>query len=246
MKIFSIILVSAVVALTSGCSVLAPKQVEFFQDKVERFPEAKASEKETQRQAAALAAARADLVVRAAISNDAPAAVLDPARDVAVLTESVSMSLGPPVKPSSLSAASLAVRLNSATAALNKRVEGFKQDNNENAGKKIEGTGIFQVGYFSMWLWIIGILFVLWCALKVYGLINPVVGLGTNIVGRVSSSVLRKSVAEISEGGEWFKEYLKESGIADDTKKLVLDLFVRAHQEAQSRDTQTLVERLTN
>jgi hypothetical protein len=237
-------LVFPVVAMLSGCALL-PKQVEFFQDKVEQFPEARAREQETQRKAAALAARRAEDTLLAAVSNQAPAAVLVPARDVAALTEAVTTSLGPPSSPWTGSATNLATKLDSATAALNSRVDAFKRDNNANAGKKIEGTGFFQIGFFSLWALVLGGLALVWGAFKVWGMFNPVVGMGTNIVGRVSTTVLKKGVSELAEGGEWFKEYLAESSLAEDVKKVVRDLFSRAHVEAQSRDTQTLVTRLT-
>lgn len=237
--------VAVALVFTSGCSVLLPKKVEFFQDKVATFPEAKLSEKETQRQAAAMAAVKAEQVLLAAVSNHVPESVVSPAKDVAVLTEAVALSVGPPAKPWGGTATNLAAKLDSSVASLNRRVDSFKADNNSNAGKKIEGTGVFQVGYFSMLAVLLGGLALLWVGLKLYGLVNPVVGLGTNVVGRVASTALNKAVAEVTEGGEWFKEYLAESDLDDQIKSKVKELFSRAHVEAQSRDTQALVERLT-
>lgn len=237
----------AAALLLCGCSILAPKRVEFFQDKVQAFPEATAKENELQRQVAFRTKEKAEETLEAAIRTDAAIEVVVPAKETAVLADAVSDSLGPPLKPAKPSQPSdeLAVELRSAIAKLNARIDKFQERNDENAGKKIEGTGTFSIGYFSMWLWILAGVAVLWFGLKMYGMVNPVVGLGTNIVGRVSSGLLKKSVAEVTEGGEWFKEYLKESKVTEDVQKMVLDLFNRAQVEAQSRDTQTLIAQLT-
>ena len=229
----------------AGCGILAPKNVELFQSKVKAVPEFKASERETQRETAALAHEKAQETLVAAVAEGSSEAITAPASDAVSLTKSVSVSLGPPLSPTILPAEAQAKKLDSAVASLNKRLDDFKQRNNEFAGKKIEGTGVFQIGYFSMWLWIIIALAVIWGALKIYGLVNPVVGIGVNTVGRVTSTVLKKGVSEIVQGGEWFKEYLSEQKSDLLSKREVLDLFQRAQVEAQSRDVQTLVENLT-
>lgn len=237
----------AINLMLSGCSFLLPKKVEFFQDKVKAFPEAKAGEREVQRQAAFRAEEKAKETLSAALATDADVTVVKPAAETVDLTDAVSTSLGPPNKPASKSQSSesLARELRSSVAALNKRIDSFKTDNNENAGKKIEGTGFFQIGYFSMWAIAIGGLVLLWVALKVYGMVNPVVGLGVNTVGRVSSTFLRRGVTELSEGGEAFKQYLASSGLEEAVQDKVRDLFSRAHKEAQSRDTQDIVAKIT-
>jgi hypothetical protein len=243
-NIVHILLLAATLAF-SGCGVLMPKNVELFQDKVRAVPEAKESERETQRQAAALAAIRAQDTLVAAVAECSSTNVTTPAEDTAVLTKAVSLSVGPPLRPSSATAPDLAQKLETSVAALNRRLDDFKKENNENAGKKIEGTGLFQVRYFTMWAGIMAFGAVVWFALKVYGMVNPIVGLGTNVFGRVSSTLLKRGVTELSEGGEWFKEYLKEEKSDLLSKSEVLELFRRAHVEAQSRDVQTLIEKLT-
>lgn len=248
MKRFLLCLMAvAIVVLFSGCGTLLPKRVEFFQDKVAKFPEQKASEKEVQRQAAQRAHEKANETVNAAVAAQADLSVIRPAVETEVLTDAVSDSLGSPLHPANPEKTSekLATELRTSVAKLNARIDNFKADNNENAGKKIENTGVFKVGYFSMWAIILGGLLLLWGALKIYGMINPVVGIGTNVVGRVSSTVLKKGLSEITEGGEWFKNYLKESNLTADAKQAVLEIFRRSQIEAQSRDTQKLISRLT-
>lgn len=241
MKLAIVILLASFV---SGCGVLLPKKVEFFQDKVERVPELKSSERETQRQAAALAARRAEDTLIAAVSNDLPDVII-PAKDTALLTEAVSLSLGPPSKPWNDESPKLALKLERSVAALNERLDTFKRENNENAGKKIEGTGVFKIGYFTMWACILGGLFLIWTALKLYGMVNPVVGLGTNVVGRVSSSVLRTGLTQISKAGEEFKAYLDESDLDDKAKETVKKLFRQAHMESQDEKVQEVIKSLT-
>lgn len=233
--------------MLSGCSFLLPKKVEFFQDKVKAFPEAKAGEREIQRQTAFRAEEKAKETLSAALATDADATVVKPATETVDLTDAVSTSLGPPSSPAreSKSSEALAADLREAVAALNKRVESFKADNNENAGKKIEGTGFFQIGYFSMWLLIFGGLVIVWFGLKVYGMVNPVVGLGVNTVGRVGSTILRRGLSEIAEGGEAFKAYVESHTQAALTKDEIKDLFLRAQKENQSRDVQEIVAKLT-
>lgn len=244
-KAFKLISMVLVGASLSGCGILLPKNVEFFQDKVKAFPEIKASEKEIQRQAAARASIAATQTLMAALHENSSPSVVAPATDTAVLTKAVSVSVGTPLSPSTLPAEDLAVKLDTAGAKLAARVDSFKKDNNENAGKKIEGSGFFQIGYFSMWAIILAGLAVVWVALKIYGTINPVVGLGLNTAGRVSAGVLRKGFTELSEGGEWFKDEIAKSHLTDEIKAFVTKTFIDNHMAAQSRDTQTLVEKLT-
>lgn len=231
--------------MLSGCGVLLPKRVEFFQDKVQTFPEARESEKETQRQAARLAEVKATETLTAALTTAADPTVIAPATDTALLTGAVSDSLGPPATPATKPAKQVALDLNKATAKQNSRVEDFKKDNNENAGKKIEGTGLFSIGYFTMWGGILAAGAIIWFGLKIYGTVNPIVGIGTNVVGRVSSAMLKKGLTEITEGGEWFKEAISEAKQETFSKDEVKALFQRWHAEAQSRDTQKLIEQLT-
>ncbi|WP_196301940.1 hypothetical protein, partial [Streptococcus pneumoniae] len=77
-----------------------------------------------------------------------PETVILPAGETAILSEAVADSVGPPLKPSNDPAPVLADKLSHTIAVLDKRLEQFKEDNNENAGKKIEGTGLLQIPYF--------------------------------------------------------------------------------------------------
>lgn len=229
----------------TGCRMLLPKQVELGQDKVEPFPVAKAREVEVQRQAAQRAAEKAEETLRAALIEQSSPAVVQPAKETSVLTDSVSRSLGPPNSPSLATSEALARKLDHAVAKLNERIDDFRKDNDKNVGKKIEDTGIIKVGYFSMWLAIIAVLVLIWLGVKIYGIFNPIVGVGTNVVGRVSSSVVHRALGEVAEGGEKFKDFLKRSEVSEEVKARVMQIFQEAHERAQSRDVQTLVKRMT-
>ncbi len=242
MKKFLLLL--PILALT-GCSSLIPARLEFFKSKVKPFPELTSSQRETQRQAAALAATKANETLLAATKASSPASVTNPASDAASLTHAVSTSLGPPESPWSKPAIELATKLDTADAKLNNKIESFAKREEKFVGKSVEGTGLFSISYFSYIGIIIGLVLLAWTALKAYGMVNPAVGVATNVVGRVNSAILAKSVSEISAGGEAFKEYLAKSGIEDKVKAQVLDLFSRGHKENQSTEVQDLVQKLT-
>ena len=242
MKVKTLFSVLSLILLT-GC--LAPKRVEFGQDKVEKFPTAKPAEIELQRQTAQRAAEKSEETLIAALTEQASSAVVQPAKEASVLTDSVSRSLGPPKSSSTDPSGVLARKLDHAVAKLNERLDEFRKDNDKNVGKKIEDTGIFKIGYFSMWLLIFAVLALIWAGVKIYGIFNPVVGVGANIVGRVSSKVVHRAISEVAEGGEKFKNFLKKSEVPEDVKKRVMEIFQEAHERAQSRDVQTLVKRMT-
>jgi hypothetical protein len=245
-KLFSSLILAV---LLSGC--MMPKSVEFGQDKVKAFPVAKASETETQRQAAQRAAVKADETFRAALAERASAQVVKPAAETAVLTDSVSTSLGPPLSPAStnLPSTKLAEKLDTATARLNGRIEDFKADNNENAGKKIEGTGFIQMGYFS-YLAIFGVFLVLaWVGFRIFmtmlKISNPAIGAGLNVVGGIGGALASKATSQMFQGGERFKAWLKDmKGVDDNLKAQIEELFHDAHKTEQDSDVKALVNKL--
>lgn len=231
-------------ALLGGC-MLAPKPVEFFQDKVQKFPEPTNREREVQKQAARLASDKAQQTLIAAVEEGSSIQVTVPAAETVALTESVADSLGPPRSPWEGSAKELSLKLDKTVAELDKRLLEFKFDNNENAGKKIEGTGLFSVGYFTLWgVAILGIFLVI-LAFKVWGMINPIVGLGVNTAGRVGSTILNKGFSELVSGGNKFHNWVETHTSPTLTKEEILELFTSAHKEEQSREVRAVVRNLT-
>jgi hypothetical protein len=252
-------LVALSTVLLTGCSTLLPKQVEFFQKKVQAVPEATSREKETQKEAAALAAKQSEQTLLAAVKENASTNVVKPAGDAMVLSRSVSTSLGPPVKPWAGDVDSLARKLDTSVAALDRRLDNFREDQSEVVGKKIEGTGLFQVPYL-VWL---GIVFVfvfvgllvfgfLWTVLKMYATTNPPLAIGLN-AAQAAASTVRKGFTQAVVAGEEFKKKVLDAtkgaagsvSFSDEQATAVLDWFRTAHQKNQDHDVQELVKGLT-
>jgi len=224
---------------------LIPKKVELFQKKVKAVPEKTASDLETERQAAYAASLAARITVDAVINNNDPTNVVTPAKNTEALTAAVSTSLGPPQSIPSGAVTNLANSVIENKAELNRKIARYADKVEPLVGKKIEGTGLIRIPYF-VYIGLIALaIFLVWTGLKIYGAVNPVVGLGTNVVGRVGSSVLSGAVSELSKGGELFKEKVQNSELTAELKSKVLDLFSHAHAQAQDKSTQDIVKALT-
>lgn len=236
------------VGLLSGCSTFIPKKVELGQDKVQKFPEKKSSEREVQRQAADRAARESLDLLITLLKGDVPTNVVDKAEGVARITDSVSDSLGPPLSPNSESSMNLVNRLNRATAKLDERVIDFKDDNNENAGKKIEGTGWFQVSYVA---WVGGALFLLVVGvaimkvvMQVLSAMNPGVALGTRAAA-LGGKALSTAFSQVVKGGQDFKKSLGTIVNDESLRQKIVDLFTSSHKKAQDETTKQVVNHLT-
>jgi hypothetical protein len=250
MKNFLLALMLA--GLTAGCGTLIPKRVEFGQDKVRVMPEPTDREKEILRRAAALAAEKARETREAAVTNDSPPAVTVPAHAAEVLTEAVSESLGPPKHdPAGEDPQKLAADLRAALAKLNARLESFRGKNDENVGKKIEGTGFLQIPYFVWLLMVVAVGFVGlillgigWSFLKMFAMSNPPVALGVGAV-QMGGKLTARAVSQLIKGGEEFKKAL--GGVVSDPKTLkkVRELFTGSHRAAQDEQLQGVVKELT-
>jgi len=243
MKLFFSLAVSLVIL--TGCGTLIPSKVEFFQKKVKPVPEKTAHDLETERQAAYAASLSARLTVDAALKNNDPDTVILPAKNTEALASAVSTSLGPPQSLPSGPVTNLANRVIENRAELNRKIARYADKVEPLVGKKIEGTGLIRVPYFVYIGGIVLVLFLVWTGLKIYGAVNPVVGLGTNVVGRVGSSVLSGAVAELSKGGELFKDKVVHSELTAEVKARVLELFSHAHASAQDQSTKDIVKALT-
>jgi len=249
-KIAHLLVLAVAISAFCGCASLIPKRVELFQDKVKEFPKQKPKEKELQRQTAKRAEEKAKETLEAAIAEDSSAAVLVPATETAILTDVVSESLGPPAKPApdSKSSDALAQELRSSIAALNKRIDNFKEDNNENAGKKIEGSGLFQIPYF-LWLGgIVALILVLHLVLKAFLTIaaagSPPVAIGMKVAG-VGGKLLSKGFSQLIKGGEDFKDTIKNEIKDADLQAKILQAFQKSHRTTQDADIQSVIKELT-
>lgn len=242
-KILLLLLIS--VSL-SGCSLI-PKKVELFQDKVHKFPETTQKQKELQREAAQIAKEKAQETLVAATAEAASPAVIAPAKETALLTDVVAESIGAPAKRSYETPKAVADDLRSAMAKHDKKVDSFTKDNNENTGKKIEGTGLLQVPYFLWAGGIVLLLFILWhlarTALMAASAANPgaLIGVGAmNLTGTLAS----KGISQLVAGGQKFTDWVEKKIDDPALKGKILEAFSTAHKKSQDQDVRTVVDHL--
>lgn len=228
----------------SGCSILSPGKKEFFQTKVPSFPE-KTKVEEKQKQAATFVAEKVNIAYDEGLKANVTNSVMAPLHDAKVVAAPLAESLGAPQVPYRGPATNLVDDLHKLEAKFDasmKKLEG-KLDNLE--GKKIEGTGLIQMGYFTWLAVLFGIFALLWFVLKIVGIFNPPVAMGMSAVS-AGAGLLRRGFSEVVEAGEKFKDLVKNRVEDPETQQHILDLFRRAHLETQSRDVQTVIKHLTN
>lgn len=253
MKLRSLILVLFAASLLSGCGSLAPGRKEFFQDKVERVPEATSRERETEKQTVDLLRRRTQQTVVAAVLEKASPAVTEPAKDAAILADAVAVSVGPPKSalPDDSKTSEVANKLLAAVAKLDSRMESFREDVRSNEGRKIEGSGLFSVPYF-VWLGVVLVMvfigFILlaigWMALKAFAISNPPLALATGAVS-LGAKFAKNGFAQLLKGGETFKDAVSKKIEDPAVAAKVLELF-RTHQmQAQSPEVQDAIKELT-
>ena len=228
----------------TGCSTLIPKRVELFQDKVRPFPEPAAYSQQLEKQLVQRLRQKTAQTVRAALVENSSNSVIVPAREAERLATSEAAKVGPPEKPSQLDSFDLATRLETAVAKLDTKVEDFKKGNDENAGKKIEGTGLVSIPYFA---WIGGIALVVVIALFVGKLLlsaaaaaNPGAAIGLNVVGAVGN-IATKGFSQLIKGGEEFKDWVVKEIGDQGLQTKILDAFRVKQQAAQDQDVQNAV-----
>ncbi len=227
----------AVVLSLTGCNII-PKPVEYFQDRVQPVPERPAQADESLRQAARLAADRAAATERAALSTDAAPEVLQPASDTAILTSAVSAQVGPPANGWQGDVPALMARMDTQEASYRRELETYRAEVRALAGKKIEGTGAIQVGYFTHLLILAAVMAVVWLILRIVAITNTPVSVGFKTI-EGGSKFLGRVFSELVEAGQDLKTRIKQS-LADNPELLesILTDFKTAHQSSQSRDTQ--------
>lgn len=242
-RILSLFIISF---LLTGCSLI-PKKVEMFQDKVHPFPELTSSQKELQKEAAQRAKEKAAETLLAATAESTSTNVTTPARDAALLTDVVAESVGAPSKRGTEDSQALAQEVRHSLAKFDKKLDSFKTENNENAGKKIEGTGLLQIPYFWYLGGIVLIVFVGWhlahTALTLASAANPgaLVGVGAmNVTGALAG----KAATQLVQGGKdflgWVSKEVTDSGL----QQKITEAFINAHKQAQDQDVKSIVKPL--
>lgn len=244
MRALRFLTVILLAALLHGCA-LWPERVEYFQRKVKPLPEVSAAAKETQRQAADYVARKTEETKSAALDTGAEMSVVIPAAAASTVADALSDSLGPPVKPWEKDALSLARQMAVQEAEFNRRIEAYRKQLSNLVGHKVEGTGLFTVGYFTQWIILLAVVALAWAGLKIYGLANPVVGVGTRIAGRVGAETVKLAFTQTMEGIEAFKSWLSKSDLDDRAKSTVKE-WIRIHTERkQDQNVQALIRSLT-
>lgn len=236
-----ILSILVVVSLTA-CHII-PKTVEFGQDKVKKLPSHSEKQLEAEKQAVALAGQKAREAQEIAQADNSAAA--EPAGDSAELSESVGRALGPPSEPWYRSVNDLKVRLDNLTAKYNRSIEGFREENDQNAGKKIEGTGFLQIPYFLYIGILIAVVFIAWNVIKMMGAAaNPGVAVGMK-VAQVGGKALGRAFSQVVKGGEDFEKWVEAKFKDSPQKAEILDAFKSSHKVAQDQDVKNLVDQLT-
>ena len=230
----------------SGCSLI-PKRVEFFQDKVHRFPTPSEKQTELQREAAQKANDKAAQTLHEALKENLGPALLVPALETEKLTAVVAESVGAPAKsPEKIETDALIADLRAQLAKLDKKVDAFAKGNDENAGKKIEGTGLVQVPYFAWTGGILVFLLVGWYVLRTVAgaasLANPGVAVGVGALN-VAGSVVSKGFQQLVKGGQEFKDWVTKN-VDPAAQQKIIEAFTLLHKSAQDDSTKALVDHL--
>lgn len=230
--------------LLTGCHLL-PGDAEYFQKKVKAVPTValQPAMVEAQKQAGQFVDKKIDEAKTAAAVTAADVSVQVPLAEAAVVSGPLSSSLGAPLKPWTDTAPKLAIKVDHEAALLDKKIVKYAEKTAPLIGKEIEGTGVFQVGFFTQWALVLGVLALGWAALKIYGVVNPMVGAGTKVAERVGSNVVAAAFSQVVQGGEAFLKAVKPGATytADEIKKI----FVATHRQEQDVQVQDLVQRVT-
>lgn len=241
---FTIILIFILLlGLTVSCSLI-PKNVEFFQDRVKQVPEKSVTTVEREKQAAEFVDRRVNQAKDAAIEEHSSTNIISPLLDASIASDALKLSLGAPAKLWDDSSERLAADLRREIARLDKKLEAYKKSVEPNVGKKIEGSGLISMGYFSYLAIFFGILLVLSTAIKIYGMINPVVGLAGN-AAKIPVKLLGQGFKQIISAGEAFKSEIDKKIADPATKELILDIFKASHERKQDEQVQSIIKDLT-
>jgi hypothetical protein len=232
----------------TGCSTLIPKKVELFQDKVKQYPEYSDYARQLEKQLAQRLQQKTAQTVEAALVTRASTNVVVPAKEAERLAIANAVIVGPPEKPATITSEALAVKVESKAGKLDSKIEDFKAGNNENEGKKIEGTGLFQVSYFA---WVGGILalvailyFVGKLALNIAAMAHPGAAIGLNVVNGIGA-IASKGFSQLIKGGENFKNWVRKEIPDDAVQEKILAAFRAAQERAQDNDVQDTVRAVT-
>ncbi len=212
------------------------------------MPDYSTKDNETLRQTAKLAAVKAAETERAALATASAPEVISPAQDTVKLTDAVSDRLGVPEKAWTGDLAILLKSMDAQNARYQTALDAYRDEVRDLAGKKVEGTGLFQVGYFThiiiITVTIFAILAIAWLALRIFALFNPPVALGVSAI-QGGTRFLSRALSEVIEGGQAFETRIRQRlANQPDLAESILEDFRTAHRAKQSRDVQAVVRRV--
>lgn len=240
-RVFSVLFI----ILFAGCGLI-PKRLEFFQSKVPSVPDKKESTKESEKQAAVYVSQKIDEATKSAIEERASTNITNPLNSASPVARALSVSLGPPLVEFMGNPDKLAKALTHDTAIFDNKIEQYKQKIEPLEGKKIEHTGLFSVGYFTYVGIVIGLAFLIWTGIKIFGAFYPPVGIGASVIGRVSSKLVSSGFSQVVHGVEALKDHLKTSDTQTYSTDQILELIKSFQERKQSPEVQEVVKKLTN
>ena len=233
-----------------GCGLL-PKRVEYFQRKVEAVPEKTERASETERQAAAFIATTSREVELLAVREQTSTNMQEAAGEVVTAAQALSTSLGPPAEPWDHPATPLALKLAHAGNKLDRAVEDYRQDVAPDVGKKIEGTGAIQLGYFTNLLLVGGglalLTLLLYTGVKIaLSIYAPGVSGVVGQVAKVPLATLKGLAEQTVKGVEGFKSELRSLGLGEKAEAAIRTLLRTELQKKQDGAVQKVARDLTD
>ena len=242
--------VSCALAL-AGCSLI-PKAVEFGQKKVKPIPGKTASTVEAEKKAAEFVSEKVVEAREAALVTGASTNVLVPLKEAADASQGLLFSLGAPADRWQRSGEELATLLGRQANERDRAIDKLRQSLVPLAGKKIEGSGWFQIP------WIVYVLGVVLGVIVVYKLVKIGIGIagtfyppigagesGLRAVGRVAAPIITKGFHQFVAGAESYKDAILKNGWEDKVKQEALALFRTHMMSKQDQDVQTVVKGMT-
>lgn len=239
------VILGIMIMAVPGCG-LFPKNVEFFQKKVEAVPTKSAKQLEKEKQAAQYVNVKVNEARDAALQDGASTNVITPITDAKLVSYALTTSLGPPQVPWQDSSAELSRLLLKEISNLNTKLDKYTDRVEKLEGKKIEGTGLIQMGYFTYigGIFIVGL--IAYMGLKLYGSINPAVGVGLGLFERISGSVAKKAVKQVVAGNEAFKDVIDNIVTDASLRDTLLEEFRKAQTSKQDESIQNIIRLATS
>lgn len=240
MKLVGILLICLCL---SGC-YLIPKDVEFGQKKVEAVPVKSDQLIEKEKQAADYIHRKVNEAHDAALVENSSTNIVIPLDDARAVTGPLSASLGAPKTHWDGKSAELAASLEKENSKFDKKLAQYRKDIDEIKGKKVEGTGFIQMSWFTAAFGTIGLIILIYIAIKIIGMIYLPVGIGASAI-KLPSVDVGNMVNQLIKGGELFKKNLDDVIEDPEIKEKIIETFRTSHMITQSPKNQEIIKNIT-